>query len=133
MVLAFFSLFYTLSIDLQYKYDDLDKEFFSLFPEVKNRFIILEDSIHSRKLAAYATMLYNLSMPTGLSEEYLPMQLEKEIKETNELFRNKDCSFKKKLKNLNVDELITMECDFVTKCRLKIEKTTKNLCLVGIT
>lgn len=132
IVLSIFSLFYTLNIELQYEYSELDKEFFYIFPNIEERFIILDDNLHYRKLGAYATILYNLSMPAGLSEEYLPVSLEDALNDINKRFINKDCSFKIGLKNLNVDEIVVKECNFAEECGFRLKYKTENLCLMEL-
>ena len=145
-IFSIFSLIYAMNIELRYAYNDTDKEFFSLFPEIKGTYFILdkESDVYHEKLAAYAAAYYDLSTPIGYFREYESLKrvningkevlLKDALQEIRDKFTNKNCSFAKGLGNLGVAEIIVKNdyCNFAKGCGFAEKKRTASLCLLTV-
>lgn len=146
ILFSLFSLIYVTNIELRYSYNSLDREFFSLFPEIKGKYFIMgrESDVYHEKLAAYAAAYYDLQTPIGYFREYENLKyidinnnkilLKNAIQEIRDKFIDKDCSFEKGLKDFNVTEIITKSdyCSFAKECGFLEKNKTANLCLLTI-
>jgi hypothetical protein len=121
------------------EYTELEKETLSVFPYIKDRFILLATPLRKTSYPnayySYAAIHYNLSTaggwyPSAINKDYI-----NKLDNLDNLIKGKDCySLKKEIKDLNVSEIITYDkhCEFLNECGFNKKINKSRVCLYNL-